>query len=79
MKRAALYVSPQFWGSMLKQDEMHVKIENPLPDDAKYIETRYDMDRGLLYMIFESEEFEDITDKGAMIPEIPPIMFTEVT
>lgn len=76
MKRARLEVSPQFWADLLKCDEMHVKIENPLPEDAKYIETRYNIEEDLLYMVFESEEFEDITDEGAEMPVITPVWFT---
>jgi len=75
MKRARLEVSPQFWACLVTQDEMHVKIENALPEDAKYIETRWDFDRGLLYMTFESEEFEDIPDEGAVMPFITPVTF----
>jgi len=75
MKRARLEVSPQFWVTRLKSDEMHVKIENSLPDDVKYIDTRYDFDCDVLYIVCESEEFEDVSEDGEL-PVIKPVRFT---
>ena len=78
MKRARLEVSPQFWIESLKGEEMHVKIKNSLPDDVKYIETRYDYDRDMFYIVCESKEFEDVTEDGREMPVIEPVQFETI-
>lgn len=75
MKRAILKIAPELLGMLCKQSEIHLTVENPLPDDAKCVNTYYD-GRDML-LTYESEEFEDIPD-GEQIPDIPAVIFTEV-
>lgn len=77
MKRAILKVSPQYFVGAFRQDEIHVKVTERLPDDAKYISCHYYVERDLFLIVIESEEFEDIREGGIM-PYIKDIMFSEL-
>lgn len=81
MKRAIM----QMTGALLSQiliegNEIHVKVENGLPEDAKFVNGRHVVNlQGVLVfeLIYESEEFEDV-EEGGLLPILKPAMFTRM-
>lgn len=79
MKQAMMVMSGALLSQILiETDEIHVKVENGLPEDAKFVEMRYNFDDNEWYFVFESNTFEDITDKTAAMPLLPPAKFTRL-
>jgi len=70
-------VTNLFFEDFFKKKEYHVKIENPLPDDAKLINSQYDESRNMWYLVFESAEFEPIRETH-LLPRHNTV-FTDLT
>lgn len=49
-------------------------VQNPLPEDAQYSHTAYDLAHDQFYVFVTSESFEDV-DEGAIVPVHPDIVF----
>ena len=47
--------------------------ENPLPDDARLIDVRYDHDKRTMVMVLESEAWPEIDEGSLMSPAPTPI------
>lgn len=81
MKRAIMQISCELLSQILIEgSEIHVKVENGLPEDAKFVNGRHVVNlQGVLVfeLIYESEEFEDVAE-GGLLPILKPVMFTEM-
>lgn len=81
MKRAIIQITPELLSEMLIEGrEIHLKVENGLPEDVKFINGRYIIDAfgcTVIQLIYESEEFEDISE-GGVVPILKPAMFTRM-
>ena len=79
MKRAIMQMTPELLSQALVEgNEIHCKVENGLPEDAKFINGRHVVNLHgdcVFELIYESEEFEDITDEGAILPLLKPAKF----
>ena len=71
MKRAIIYITPEMLGFFLTAtDKAHIhKCIKGLPVDAKYITMRTQEEKARIGIIYESEEFADVS-KGGILPEI---------
>lgn len=66
--------------TLIEGNEIHVKVENGLPEDAKLINGRHvvNLYGNLVFeLIYESEEFEDV-EEGGLLPILKPAMFTRM-
>lgn len=57
--------------------ELHLEIVNALPEDAKMLACRYVFDRRIFQLVYESDEFEDIS-KSERLPVLPAIEFKQI-
>lgn len=77
MRIKRLDCSMEFFLFRLKGKEHHFKIiKNALPKSARVINIIPQHDRLSVWLIIESEEFEDINEM-AMIPQLDPMVFEE--
>ncbi len=60
-----------------ENSELHVEIVHSLPEDAKFLSCHYNHMRHIFQLIYESDEFEDISE-GGMMPVLPTIEFTRI-
>ena len=75
MKRAMVGVTPELISQMLLLgNEIHIEVENGLPEDAKFVKML--SDRRTVYLVYESAEFEDIPDQSTEIPVLRPARLT---
>ena len=61
-KIKTIQVTNLFFEDLFKKKELHLRMENPLPKDAKLVNSHYDPDRNLWFLLFESAEFEPIME-----------------
>jgi len=76
MKIAVLRITPEFLGHLFfnREKEIHLRIENGLPDDAEFYAGRYNYRTGNFELYYESEKFKDIPIPALSIPT-----FTNIT
>lgn len=79
MKRAIMLITPELISQLLMEgNEIHVKVESELPEDAKLVDVLPGTDMRYVHFVFESEEFEDITEKDATLPTLKPAVFARM-
>lgn len=79
MKRAVMQMSAELLSQILIEgNEIHIKVENGLPEDAKFVSCSYtNFPKPTFSLIYDSEKFEDVpTD--ARLPRLKPAMFTRL-
>lgn len=79
MRRAILQLSDDFFVELLKGQKDGLPrffdvVENPLPDDAKFIRAHYRQTTNGFELLIESEDFEDIKD-GLPYPNLTMPIF----
>jgi len=78
MKRRIKWVavSREFLNDLFVGKEVHFKIENPLPEDAKIVQIGYDINRNVIMAFVESETFPEVGE--ADIPEAYMLTITDL-
>lgn len=78
MKRAILEMHANFldW-AFIQESEFHAKVLVGLPHDAKFCACHYDHRRNIFQIIYESEEFEDISE-GDPLPILDSVKLQKV-
>lgn len=71
--RAIVKITPEVLGMFLTTGELHVKIENGLPDGAIYKDIYPLLGGHSFALVFESSEFDNLKQVGCdLFPEILP-------
>ena len=77
-KRAYILVKPDMFGEIFKNgnESEWLQINSLIPEDAEFISSFYDFERGSFMVLYQHESFEDIPE-GKKYPQIRPPFITK--